>query len=70
MDGKTQSPENAPPDDPITRAMEYGVDITLLTSNLRLTPTERIHRAQRALDSVVAFQTEVRAWRQRQKQPA
>ncbi len=68
MDAQLPSPENAPPDDAIARAIEYGVDITLLTSNLQLTPTERIHRAQRALDSVVAFQLEVRKWRQRQEQ--
>ncbi len=50
----------------LERAVEYGVDITLLIENLRLTPTERVQRAQRMLDSVVALQTEMRNWRERQ----
>ena len=37
----------------VGRARAYGVDITLLLENLKYTPTERIRRAQRALDSVV-----------------
>jgi hypothetical protein len=50
----------------VERAIEFGIDITLLIENLRLTPTERLQKAQRVLDSVVAFQAEVAAWRARQ----
>jgi hypothetical protein len=50
----------------VERAIAFGVDITLLIENLRLTPTERVQRAQQMLDSVVALQAEVKAWRERQ----
>jgi hypothetical protein len=52
----------------VERAIAFGVDITLLIENLRLTPTERVRRAQQMLDSVVALQAEVKAWRERQAQ--
>jgi hypothetical protein len=45
-------------------AVEFGVDITLLLANLKLSPTERVRRAQRSLDSIVALQGEVLASRQ------
>ena len=49
----------------VERAIAFGVDITLLIENLRLTPTERVQRAQQMLDSVVALQAEAKAWRER-----
>ena len=49
--------------DAIQRAIEYGVDITLLLENLKLAPSERLRKAQAALDSVLAFQTQVKAFR-------
>jgi len=39
-----------------------------LIENLKLTPTERMRKAQAVLESVVAFQAEVRAFRTRQGQ--
>ncbi len=63
--------ETTSPTDPsaVERAIAFGVDITLLIENLRLTPTERVQRAQRMLDAVVAVQAEAQAWRERQRQP-
>ena len=39
----------------LDRAEAWGVDLSLLRETLRLTPTERIDRHQRALDMVTAF---------------
>ena len=36
----------------VQRAIAYGVDMTLLISNLRLTPTERLEKAQRVLTEI------------------
>jgi hypothetical protein len=49
--------------DAIERAIEFGVDITLLQENLKRTPAERLRKAQEFLDSVVAFQSQVRSYR-------
>ena len=54
----------------IERAIAFGVDITLLIENLRLTPTERVRRAQQALDSIAALQAEAKRWRERKAQSA
>ncbi len=51
----------------IERAIEYGIDTTLLEQNLKLTHTERLRRAQAALDSVVAMQAEVKTFRAKQR---
>jgi len=61
-------PSSPPAESAVARAIAFGVDITLLIENLRLTPTERVQRAQQMLDSVVALQAEVKAWRERQTQ--
>ncbi len=34
------------PKSAIERAIEYGIDITLLEANLRLTPTERVRKGE------------------------
>src|SRR5437867_205510 len=47
----------------LRRAAAFGVDLTLLVENLRLSPTERVRRAQRSLDSALALQAEVVGWR-------
>lgn len=52
-------PDRTPPG-AVERAEAYGLDLTLLTENLRRTPTERLRWAERALHSVVAFQEEAR----------
>jgi hypothetical protein len=51
----------------VERVIEFGVDTTLLLENLKRTPTERIRRHQRALESVVAFQEEVRRFRDQEQ---
>lgn len=55
------------PADVIARAEEFGVDISLLRSNLRLTPTERLLRLQGTVASLCALQADARAWRKRRK---
>ena len=50
------SRENVEESDAIQRAIEYGVDISLLKENLRRTPAERIERLERVLE----FMQEVR----------
>jgi len=62
--------EPAPPVSAVERALAFGADISLLIKNLRLTPTERVERAQQMLDSVVALQAEVKACRERQARAA
>jgi hypothetical protein len=54
--------------DAVQRAIEYGVDITLLISYLRLTPTERVLRAKRRMNSVLAIQREAKLWQKHQLQ--
>ena len=49
--------------DSIQRAMEYGLDISRLIENLKLMLTERVRKAQSALESLVALQTEVQSFR-------
>ncbi len=49
----------AAPKSAVERAIEFGIDISLLIENLKLTPTERLMKAQQVLDSLVSFQQEV-----------
>jgi hypothetical protein len=63
------SPDDLADTPALRRAVEFGVDLTLLVENLRHSPTERVRRAQRSLDSVLALQAEVAAWRRRNPQP-
>ena len=39
----------------LDRAQAFGVDLATLRETLRLTPTERLQRHQRALDLVLAL---------------
>lgn len=64
----TSESQTSQPTSAVERAIEFGIDITLLIENLRLTPTERVRRAQQMLDSVVALQAEVKVWREWQAQ--
>jgi hypothetical protein len=38
------------------RAVKYGIDLSLLTENLRLTPEQRIDQNQAALEFVIELQ--------------
>jgi hypothetical protein len=40
---------NPPPGSAAARARDFGVDLTLLIQNLKLTPTERLRQLQRAM---------------------
>lgn len=53
------------PTDPIERAIWYGIDLTQLRENLRLTPTERLEKHQRALEAVEALRKAGREHRAR-----
>ena len=59
-------PSSPPAESAVARAIAFGVDITLLIENLRLTPTERLRRGEEFLRSVIAFKEEVQRARQRQ----
>jgi hypothetical protein len=54
---KAPSPD-AVPLTAVERARAFGVDISLLVKNLRLTPKERLEKAQEAARSLAALQTE------------
>ena len=44
----------------IAAARDYGIDLTQIVENLRLTPAERIKRNDDAVNSVLKFQEAVR----------
>jgi hypothetical protein len=46
---------NPRPGSKIAAAQEYGIDLTQLVENLRLTPAERIRRNDQAANSMVKF---------------
>jgi len=49
----------------VQRALDFGVDVTLLLESLKYSPTERVRRAQRSLESALAFAAEAAASRER-----
>jgi hypothetical protein len=65
MGGKTKPGSLDTP--ALREAAAFGVDLTLLVENLRRSPTDRIRRAQRALDSILALRSEAEAWRSRKR---
>ncbi|NJM39655.1 MAG: hypothetical protein HC853_02220 [Anaerolineae bacterium] len=44
-----------PPGSAVHKAVEYGIDITLLIENLKLTPTQRLRRAEQICKSWCDF---------------
>ncbi len=50
---------NPPPDSKIAEAAKFGVDLTLLARNLRLTPEERINEMVEAIEDVEFFSNEM-----------
>jgi hypothetical protein len=44
------------PEDAITRAIAYGIDISLLEANLRLTPRQRMEQHDAAVQFVMELQ--------------
>ena len=55
----------SPEPDATQRAIEFGVDLTLLEENLKLTPTERLRKAQRAIEYLFAFEQQARIFREK-----
>ncbi|MBI5347974.1 MAG: hypothetical protein HZB77_01450, partial [Chloroflexi bacterium] len=53
------TPTPAPEKSAVERAIEFGVDVTLLIENLRYSPTERLRRGEKIMKSMVAFKREV-----------
>jgi len=51
----------------VERAAEFGIDISMLIENLKLTPTERLRKAQRALESILTLREEAARARSRLK---
>ena len=53
----------------VRRAVEFGIDLTLLIENLKYTPTERVRRSQRSLESVVAVQEQAKSHSRQHRHP-
>ncbi|MFN2502562.1 MAG: hypothetical protein ABR530_11215 [Pyrinomonadaceae bacterium] len=51
---------NPRPGSKIAEAREYGIDLTQIVENLRLTPAERIKRNDQAVNSMLKFEEAVR----------
>jgi hypothetical protein len=62
----TEQSENSHSDSAIERAEAFGIDISLLESNLRLTPTERVLQLQQAANSMLRLQADAARWREQQ----
>lgn len=48
-------------------AKEFGVDLTLLIKNLRLTPQQRVENLQKSMRSLDKFQREAEEWRKQNR---
>ncbi|MEQ1765242.1 MAG: hypothetical protein ABL984_19090 [Pyrinomonadaceae bacterium] len=47
---------NPPPGSRIAAARDYGIDLTLLVENLRLTPAQRIKNNDAAVNDLLKFE--------------
>lgn len=45
-------PKRKQKSNPIQKAIDYGIDISMLIDNIKRTPTERVRRHQMALGAV------------------
>jgi len=59
MDEQSNASTLVPEKSAVERAIEFGVDVTLLIENLRYSPTERLRRGEKIMKSMVAFKREV-----------
>jgi hypothetical protein len=64
MSAKAPNPDAVPPT-AVERARAFGIDVTLLLENLRLTPEQRLEKAQRGLGSMAALRAEADGQRPR-----
>jgi hypothetical protein len=46
------APDSSPTPSAVERAIAFGIDITLLIENLKLTPTERVRRAEEKVKAI------------------
>ena len=58
---------NPRPGSKIAEARDYGIDLSLIVENLRLTPEQRIKKLQSAMISFDSLQREVEKQRARNK---
>ncbi len=58
---------NPKPGSKIAAAKEFGIDLTLLVGQLRLTPEERLNELQSAMESFENFAEEARKAREKVK---
>lgn len=52
MKKKSSENKHTPQADEISKAIDYGIDVSMLIDNLKRTPAERIRRHQIALNTV------------------
>ena len=68
---KKRTPEekllNPKPGSKIAAAKEFGIDLTLLVRQLRLTPEERLNELQSAMESFESFADEAQKAREKVK---
>jgi hypothetical protein len=56
---------NPRPGSKAAAAKEFGIDLTLLLENLRLTPDQRVRNMQQAMISLEKFSREAEIWRKK-----
>lgn len=61
---------NPPPGSKIEAAKEFGIDLTLLLSQLRKTPQERLDDLQKSMRSIEEFSRQGAEWRKRNRDRA
>ena len=58
---------NPKPGSKIAAAKEFGIDLTLLIKNLRLTPQERVNNLQKSMRNLDKFQRDAELWRKQRR---
>ena len=51
---------NPPPNSKIAQAKEFGIDLTLLLRNLRLTPQQRVDELQQAMRDLHSLNLQIK----------
>jgi len=54
---------NPKPGSKIAAAQEFGIDLSLLIKNIRLTPQQRVDNMQKSMRSLDKFRREAEKWR-------
>jgi len=58
---------NPRPGSKIAAAKEFGIDLTLLVKNLRLTPQERVNNLQKSMRNLAKFRRDAELWRKQHR---